>query len=380
MARGDSQRAIGAVTKLLRDHLSRQGFNIGVGRPDEALTSSSAAKLNLFLYELSFDGPMRNVALEEGRPPPVWLVLRYLLTAFDESDLSDSPEAHELLGRGLMALNDLNFLRLDGAVALEVREALEMNPEPLKITFEDAGSELLSRLMQGAEETYRLSAAVQVRPVLLMPAAPEPSDLLVGVDYSRSPPLRIGQEGIGLAVTPSLGPVLDLVEPVSAQPGDSVTVQGRELHLAGLEAWLGPAQLRIEAQAPDRLRIGLAGFPPGAIAAGEHPLSLRVPLPGGRWRGSNLIGLRLRPLISGAALAGPDLVISGEALGNAESEILLTLLEDGKVVRVLGEAQTVPDQRSLTFAGIGAFGPGRYLAMLRVNGQQALTAPLVVVP
>ena len=72
MARGDSQRAIGAVTKLLRDHLSRQGFNIGVGRPEEALTSSSAAKLNLFLYELSFDGPMRNVALEEGKPPPVW--------------------------------------------------------------------------------------------------------------------------------------------------------------------------------------------------------------------------------------------------------------------------------------------------------------------
>lgn len=391
MAQADSQRAIGAATKLLRDHLSRRSFNVTVGKPEDAAENDTAAKLNLFLYELTFDGAMRNVSLEEGRPPPVWLVLRYLLTAFDDGEMSDSAEAHELLGRGIVALNDLNYLRLDAAVALDVRQALELNPEPLKITFDEGSADLLSKLMQGSDETYRLSAVVQVRPILLLPAEREPSSLLVGIDYSQSPPAEIREMGIGIETIPSLGPVLERVEPAVVEPGESVTLYGTDLHLSGLEAVLGGQALRVTAQLPGRMVVEVEGTTTdggavgpiaagNSISAGEHPLSVRRTLGSGKVRGSNLIGLGLSPVVSGAALNGADLDLTGRLLGGTDDDVVLTLLRDGAPVRSF-EAFTISvDQQTLSVQGVTAAGPGTYLALLRVNGQQARVAPLVVVP
>ena len=391
MAQADSQRAIGAVTKLLRDHLNRQGFTVSVGKPEDAADTDSAAKLNLFLYELGFDGAMRNISLEEGRPPPVWLVLRYLLTAFDDGEESDSADAHELLGRGLMALDALNYLRLDAAVALDVRQALELNPEPLKITVDDGTSDLLSKLMQGSDETYRLSAAVQVRPVLLLPAEREPSSLLVGVDYSQSPPAEIREEGLQIETIPSLGPVLERVEPTAVEPGESVTLYGVDLHLSGLEAVLGGQVLRVTAQFPDRLVVEVEGTPTdggtvgpiaagNSISAGEHPLLVQRMLGNGKVRGSNLIGLGLSPVVTGAALNGADLDLTGRLLGGADDDVVLTLMRDGAPVQSFETVTTSADQQTLTVTGVTVVGAGTYLALLRVNGQQARIAPLVVVP
>ena len=77
MARADTQRAIGAVTRLLRDHLIRRGHAVSVGKPEQAAQTDAAAKLNLFLYETIFDASLRNVGLDDGRallrfrvPPP----------------------------------------------------------------------------------------------------------------------------------------------------------------------------------------------------------------------------------------------------------------------------------------------------------------------
>ena len=165
--------AIGAVTRLLQDHLIRRGFEVshrqarGRGRQ-----RYDDAKLNLFLYETAFDPQLRNLALRDGEPPPLWLVLKFLLTAFDADESSDTAAAHELLGRGMSALHELNFLRLDPLVALDVRLALENNPEPLKLTFDESSVDLLSKIMQGTDERYRLSVAFQMRPVMIVPAQP----------------------------------------------------------------------------------------------------------------------------------------------------------------------------------------------------------------
>ncbi len=97
MALADSGRAIGAVTKLLREHLIRRGFAVSVGKPEVAATTDTAAKVNLFLYEATFDPSLRNISLHGDQPAPLWLSLKYLLTAFDDGESSDSPAAHELL-------------------------------------------------------------------------------------------------------------------------------------------------------------------------------------------------------------------------------------------------------------------------------------------
>src|SRR5678816_1687397 len=102
MAAADTSRAIGAVTRLLRDHLIRRGIEVSVGKPEAAAQDATPdAKLNLFLYEVGFDPFLRNVELRPADPPPLWLILKYLLTAFDAGEDSDSADAHELLGRGI---------------------------------------------------------------------------------------------------------------------------------------------------------------------------------------------------------------------------------------------------------------------------------------
>ena len=101
MALLDSNRSIGAVTRLLLDHLDRRtGHTITAGRAEEA-AGGNARTLNLFLYETVFDAHLKNVTLVEGRSPPLWLTLKYLLTAFDQTGDSDTPDAHEVLGQGM---------------------------------------------------------------------------------------------------------------------------------------------------------------------------------------------------------------------------------------------------------------------------------------
>ena len=60
----DSLEAIGAVTDLLSKRLPP---DVSVGRPEAAAAGDPiGAKLNLFLYEIEFDGQMRNFSLDEG--------------------------------------------------------------------------------------------------------------------------------------------------------------------------------------------------------------------------------------------------------------------------------------------------------------------------
>src|SRR5829696_3708248 len=108
MALSDTGKAIGAVTDALRDRLdTRSGIHVTVGRPEK---DQGGTRLNLFLYEVVFDPSLKNEPLDEGQPPPLWLVLKYLLTAFDDLKESDSIQAYEYLGRGLGALQSLNYL------------------------------------------------------------------------------------------------------------------------------------------------------------------------------------------------------------------------------------------------------------------------------
>lgn len=402
MALADSGRAIGAVTKLVREHLTRRGFAVTVGKPEVAAGADAAAKLNLFLYETAFDAALRNVGLQEGTPTPLWLTLKYLVTAFDDGESSDSADAHELLGRGVSALHELNFLTLDAMVASDVRLALENNPESLKVTFDEAPADLLSKIMQGTDEKYRLSIAFQVRPVMIVPGEPPTFSLVVGVDTTVTPPAIIGRDGIGLAVLASLGPRLAAVDPRAFDAGDVITIRGDDLHLSGLECWLGGAPLSIVAQRPDRLSVLVEGLVQApavegpvaggtAISAGEHPLVVRQLMPNARYRSSNLLTGRLRPAVAGATLdAGGGLTVTGTLLGTWDDDVLVAFHQAGRVVRLFEAGPPPPavpaartvvpgaGQHTLTVAdAAGAVPAGDYQVIVRVNGQQARRSPTV---
>lgn len=394
MALADSGRAIGAVTRLLQDHLIRHGFDIAVGKPEDAARNNRNAKLNLFLYETGLDAHLRNHALHPDEPAPLWLVLKYLLTAFDADEVSDSAAAHELLGRGMSALQELNFLALDAAVAPSVAQALENNPEPLKLTFDNSGVELLSKIMQGTDERYRLSIAFEMRPVMIVPGAVPNAALLVGVNYDTTPNTIIGRDGIRIDVQPSLGPALERVEPVAFEAGGRFELFGDSLDGSDIEVVLGGVVLTIASRRPDRLSVlaeGSAMLTPVAggtvISPGEHPLVVRRRLSATRSRSSNLVAARLLPTLSTAAMAGDDLVLTGRLLGTDSDDVVVALMQAGHAVRqfdtiVAAGAPAVPPwQQTLTVPGVAALmAPGLYRVVLRVNNQQARFSPGVVVP
>jgi hypothetical protein len=396
----DSGRAIGAVTQLLHNRLLAPSLalaDVTVGQPEPPSGGGQAPRVNLFLYEVDFDGFLRNHPLDDGQPAPLWLVLHYLLTAFDDDGESDTVEAHEILGRAIRLLHGLNFLSPTGIPATAVA-ALDDNPEPLKLTFQESSSELLSKLMQGSDEKYRCSVAFEIRPVMIAAAAVPSYSLLVGVDYEHA--AVIGEDGVQIPLLPSLGPTLTDVAPPSVDPGETLTITGTDLHLADLTASLGLAPLAITAQRTDSLRCVVDGAIPGGsvISAGAHGITIAQQLPNGRVRKSNPLVVGLRPVVTAAAPQGitrtvpadpaspvrGHIDVTGVLLGDPQDDVFVALFKDGATVRVF-DTFTVPVPPPATpqtglRVSIPAAHPieqGTYRVIVRVNGQQARISPLV---
>jgi hypothetical protein len=368
----DSLEAIGAVTELLRSRLTlAAGVVVDVGRPEVA-ANSDGEKLNLFLYQIDFDPHLRNEPYDEGLPIPLWLVLRYLLTAADEKE-SDSSKAHRLLGRGLAALQALNFVRPETSIP-----ALADNPEPLKITFDSADAELLSKIMQGTDEKYRLSAAFQIRPVMIVPDEPPayaPVVLTVG------PP---GREGV--AVAPSLGARLAAVEPERFTSGSTLVLKGEDLFSNVHRLALGTLDLPLALGPGGRIQAVLP--PATVISPGPYPLQVFRTTPAGRRVASNAVLGHVVPHLVSAVPGGltpqaggrvsGTLTLAGECLGDAEDDILVAFYRDGAVAH-LAEPAGVAAQNALvvTVTASEALPGGTYLILLRVNGEQAAHSPEV---
>lgn len=408
MALVDTGKAIGAVASLLKVRLGAVTPVVSIGRPAKA---DSGPGLNLFLYESQFDPTLRNHPLDDGQPPPLWLVLKFLLTGVDADKESDSAAALEVLGRGLVALQQNSFLRFDGE-ADDIVDPLADNPEDLKITFDDANSELLSKLFSGADDTYRYSVSFQVRPVMIAPGAPASYSLLVGVDYTQTPAAIIGEQGIQIPVIPSLGPTISEVEPAKFEVGSVVTIKGTDLHRSGLSVSLGPLDLPVVSQRPDKLtfKVDSAIVNGEVISAGSHAIAVVQTLPTGRRRLSNVLVADLIPTLDTAVIAGGTLVVNpaplppkpqtafasidlaGVLLGSKDDDCFLALYRDGATHRLFDtftdEADPAPpppvpaqSAKSLKMVNDGVTDEsvpvGDYLVIYRVNGQQAKQSPVV---
>ena len=396
VALADSATAIGAVSRLLRDQLHTRLTtvlaDVTVGKPEPPTGGVTNPRLNLFLYELAFDPTLRNQALDSAQPFPLWLVLKYLITAFDRDGDSDTNGAHELLGQGLRTLQELSYLPLSGTAA-DVK-ALNDNPEVLKITFDDASAELLSKLMQGSDEKYRFSAGFQVRPVMIASAEPPTSSLLVGVDYESN--TIIGDKGIGLSVFPFGGPEIAALSPAKFEPGSLLTMTGSGLSLQDLAVTIGPVEIPAVAQAETTLTAQVNGVVAGGavMSAGSHPVSVVQTLRTGRRRQSNLLIGDLLPVLNAATPgvfnkrvpADPDsdvtgdITLTGVLMGTARDEVYVALYQNGRTVQLHDTFVFAPPpatpQSSMTLH-VAAIPPGTYRVILRVNGAQAKSSPQV---
>lgn len=398
MALADTGKAIGAVTDAISQRLkTRTGLAITVGRPEPDVVVG-VDRLNLFLYEIQFDASLKNVSLDEGQRPPLWLVLKYLLTAFDDDGkTSDAIGAYENLGEGIRALQELALFPLTPGLPAPLLKALSDNPEDLKITFDDAPTDLLSKVMQGSDEKYRLSIGFQVRPVMIAAAELPSYSLLVGVDYTTAPVTKVGDPAIHIPVLPSMGPTITSLTPAGFELGSTVTIFGTDLHLSNLSVNLGASVLPVTMQQPDRLqfvvREDIANG--GTMSAGSLPVSVGQLLSTGRRRSSNVLVGNLLPTLSGAAILGGSLQtvavapppigwkfatldVTGKLLGRTDDdELYLALFKEGTTVKLfdastdISPAAAPQTQRRFVMQKADAVPPGQYLVLYRVNSQQA---------
>jgi hypothetical protein len=383
MALSATTEAIGAVSELLSTRVSARLSNVPVlvGRPSDAADAQVPRCLNLFLYRIAFDAQMRNTPLDAGQHPPLWLVLHFLVTAFDSLHESESSAAHRLLGQGLVALQELNFLR--PAVAAQ---ALTRNPEPLKISFDDAEPELLSKLFNGNDEPFRLSAAFQVRPVMLATdAVPSYAPLVTSVGPPATP---------GVVVLPSMGARLTAIEPARFQAGEEVTLRG--LDLGGYDSIRlgGHSLVPLAAQPGDRGDVVRFQLPTNTpIAAAGYAVAVSRTLPSGRTMTSTPLLGELMPVVAGVALNGAltpvnanpgaplfgSFTVTGAQFGGAEESIFAALYRNGTAQIQLEPAAPAGATRIVfSVPSALALPPGSYRMLLRVNGQQALNSPELV--
>lgn len=387
--------AIGAVSQLLRDHLMAQIPALGdatIGRPQSA-AGGTDLRLNLFLYEVQFDAHLKNISLQEDAPPALWLALRYLLTAFDTSGESDTIEAHGLLGAGIRSLQSVNFSPSPGTVVPE----LDDSPDMLKLSFEESTVELLSRIMQGSDEQYRCSVGFQVRPLMI--AAPEPprAALLVGVDYTAGGVTIPPEQAVQVPVIPSLGPRLQSLSPETFEAGDTLVIRGADLISPDVSIEFNGVPLAVVDRRPDGVdAIASAQLNNGQLtSAGWWPLVAVRVLPGGKRRSSNPLVAGLRPILS-TAVPGADFLdpatnvlyrtidLTGRLLGADGDDTLVAFLRNGVTYgpfdRFVAPAVPPPidqSQRELQFPATPALPAGAYRLILRVNGEQARSSPLV---
>jgi hypothetical protein len=375
MALSASKEAIGAITEMLQAKLSTQStINVTVGRPDAAASGGAEGnKLNIFLYHVEFDGFMKNYPLDQGQPTPLWVVLHYLITAFDSTRESDSIAAHRLLGQGLTALQELNYLEPNPASPADA--PLLSNPEPLKVTFNSADPELLSKLMQGTDEKYRISAAFQIRPIMLMPDSPPSYSIAV---KTIGPPANPG-----IVVLPTMGPRLEKLAPEKFAVNQPFKLKGQDLGEIS-EVCLGnTCFIPTVVNGQLEVTIPLAT----TLSAGNYALTAVRVLPSGRRMSSNPILGTFLPTLTTAAHGGltpigpnlfGDLTLTGERLGGPDDSIFVAFYRDGQCA-LLVEPTGIAAQNSLTVsvASDKALEPGQYYIILRVNGAQAIDSPLV---
>jgi hypothetical protein len=367
-----SREAIGAIGELLRSQLQTRttAASVDIGRPQVA-SATDGPKFNLFLYQVEIDANLRNQPLDEGQQAPLWLVLRYLLTAFDAGRESDSTSAHRLVGEGMLALQAMSILQPTVAELVD-------NPQPLKITFDPTDPELLSQVMQGGvEDPYRLSIAFQVRPVLIAPS--EPPSYAPLVQYVGEP----ANEGV--AVIPGLAPVAHRLEPEQFEAGDTVRLFGDDISQA-VDICLGDTCLGVNAAPSGRVETTVPADT--ALSPGSYAVSAVRLTPFGRRLASNAVLGVLRPRVSAAThgalvdeggqhLSG-DITVTGDHLGTADDSIFIAFYRDGSVVLMI-EGVGTPAQTAVTatVTATQALPAGLYRIIVRANGAQALHMPEV---
>jgi Pvc16 N-terminal domain len=220
-------QAVGAVSSVLRQVLSDGlgGVHVGLRPPDLMGDSGVNAGLNLYLYQVERSGRWHNLPYPtSGRPnespPPLALILRYLLTAFGEDDLA----TQDALESALSLMTDEAILKSAQVRAIAPGSTLAKQSEPIRLTLVNIESRDLFHLWSTFQAPYRTSVLFEVEVVLV------PSRRAVD---SPVPVIQRGRSADGPTADASLEPpfpTINSVEPAEGPIlGERLTLRGSRL-------------------------------------------------------------------------------------------------------------------------------------------------------
>lgn len=237
--------AIEAVTMALREVIRGAVEALGTGArvitepPDEARDEGNEQQVNLFLYQTSIAGSWRNEPFPAGLPgetgfPPLPLVLHYLVTPYVRD--ADELVGHRLLGASMLALHDHPVLSGRELTAVGVPAEVSEHIEAVRITPVDTSVDEISKMWTAFQTQYRLSAAYEVRVLLIESTRARKTPL---------PVLRRGEDDRGPLAQGDTTPTFPLLDAVvspggatAARLGDEVVLTGANLAATQVRVWL----------------------------------------------------------------------------------------------------------------------------------------------
>jgi hypothetical protein len=403
--------AIGGVSatlqKLLKDRMelpsdvtwSDVDITVRTPKPDTDPNDSQTpenSRVNLFLYNVTENAYLKNQEMPgHGHPaafgqPPLSVNLHYLLTAYGTTSENGSVvtevRAQQLLGSAMQVLHDhpviTDELTADDGTTI-LHSSLLGEYERVKLTLDPISLEDLSKVWTALTFPYRLSVAYKVSVVQIESTRPRSFPKLVGKPPAEGPrvvalPLRgprIDELLVGRAEDPDT-----LLAAAYARIGDRLVLRGRNLGGSGTKVFVGAvdASGNIVTHTDSEIRLEIPDDPqmqPGTqtvhvaqdVQLGEPPTAHT----GFR---SNVAAFVLIPQITGAALVGSTLTVTGKRLWSSDSPCTC-LVGDIVVDRseyVAGEDTEVVLEVDLE--------PGTHSIRVRVNGAESLEDVEVVLP
>jgi hypothetical protein len=403
--------SIGAVTATLRQLLGKVADPLPLDPlvdpeladatctarpPDKARSAEDANQINLFLYHTQPNAALRNAGMPGSRSgdatqSPLALNLYYLITAYGRN--FDDILSHRLLGRAMSILHDASTLlpadidkALPGNDLSHQLESVRITPQPLSL-------EEMSKLWSTFQAPYRVSAAYEVRVVLIDSQRQSKAAL---------PVLSLGPDGRGndsiAGLVSNIAELTGLTLPTAAQPsarpGDQLVFSGHDLDADQLDVLFDHRLTDITLNGPaitsaTGTNITLQ-LPPGSNVwpAGAYSVAATI-TKANLERNTNVLTFTLAPTIINAPGPGP---LQLDPDGNITLQIGISppVWADQRVSLIVGDLEyparalppSPPTQSTLSF-DVNGRGAGSYVLRVRVDGVDSFVvdytkSPLVI--
>ena len=223
--------AIGLVSESLRNLLLGEmtltpEVDVTILSPHE---KGVDRRVNLYLYKVQESPLLKNMDWQARAdnparlvPPPLSLHLHYLLTPYAIIDpQTGNAASHEILGEAMRVFYENPVIPAD-----YLADELAGAREQIKVMPSTIVLEEMSTVWSTFAQPYRLSVAYEVAVVQL--------DMLSASE--RTMAKRVRHIGVPQVAAPFLPPTVEMITPMAAPAGASVTVSGK--NLAGWQAYV----------------------------------------------------------------------------------------------------------------------------------------------